>query len=587
MAGLRLRAVPFYKRRYTLLVSILFPLIVTATLLGLIVGVAAVNRQQNAAAGAVLGQGYWHTSGAQILDENNHPVRIAGINWFGFETNSFSPHGLDKRNYRDMLNQIKSLGYNTLRLPYSNQLFDQGSKPTGINYTINPDLQGLSGLQLMDKIVGYAGQVGLHVILDQHRLDAYAQSALWYTAAYPESRWLADWQMLARHYNDNPMVIGADLHNEPHAPACWGCGVPSLDWRQAAERAGDTILAINPHWLIFVEGVDCYGPGGSTSESECYGWGGNLQGVASYPVQLSVPHQLVYSVHDYPASVAAHSWFNASDYPRNLSQVWDTYWGYVYKQGIAPVWVGEFGSKLQTSSDREWFSQLIRYLGTGASGINWTFWCWNPDAGDTGGLLNNDWTTVNPAKQGPLSHIMFPLGGPASSATPAPAAKVAAHTPTPVASGTPLLQAYYKVGNPGATVTNQVMPVLELVNTGKTPINLADITIRYWYVLDGQQPESYWCDYAAVGCNTITGSFVSISPPRKGANSYLQISFTSGTLAPGANTGEIQNRFNKNDWSSFNQANDYSYNGSDTTFTPATTVTVYYQDKLVWGSEPG
>src|SRR5262249_9112342 len=30
------------------------------------------------------GTGYWHTSGRQILDSAGTPVRIAGINWFGF-----------------------------------------------------------------------------------------------------------------------------------------------------------------------------------------------------------------------------------------------------------------------------------------------------------------------------------------------------------------------------------------------------------------------------------------------------------------------------------------------------------------------
>ncbi|MFL6055650.1 MAG: cellulose binding domain-containing protein [Actinoallomurus sp.] len=31
------------------------------------------------------GGGYWHTSGRKILDSSGNPVRIAGINWFGFE----------------------------------------------------------------------------------------------------------------------------------------------------------------------------------------------------------------------------------------------------------------------------------------------------------------------------------------------------------------------------------------------------------------------------------------------------------------------------------------------------------------------
>src|SRR5258708_8557240 len=108
--------------------------------------------------------------------------------------------------------------------------------------------------------------------------------------------------MLAQRYANNPMVIGADLHNEPHAPACWGCGNATVDWRMAAETAGNAILAINPHWLIFVEGVDCYGPGGATT-GDCYLWGGNLEGVAQYPVQLNVPNQLLYSAHLFPPSV--------------------------------------------------------------------------------------------------------------------------------------------------------------------------------------------------------------------------------------------------------------------------------------------
>jgi endoglucanase len=140
-----------------------------------------------------------------------------------------------------MLDQIKNLHYNTIRLPYSNQLFDPGNKPNGINYALN---QGLSGLQLMDKIIGYASLIGLRIILDQHRPGVNAQSPLWYTSIYPESRWLADWTMLAGHYKDNPMVIGADLHNGPYSPACWGCGDSKIDWRLAAQRGGNAILRL-------------------------------------------------------------------------------------------------------------------------------------------------------------------------------------------------------------------------------------------------------------------------------------------------------------------------------------------------------
>lgn len=84
---------------------------------------------------AAAGGGYWHTDGRQILDSAGSPVRIAGINWFGFETTNQVAHGLWARNYQDMLNQIKSLDYNTIPMPYSDDIFKPGAAAAGIDYT--------------------------------------------------------------------------------------------------------------------------------------------------------------------------------------------------------------------------------------------------------------------------------------------------------------------------------------------------------------------------------------------------------------------------------------------------------------------
>src|SRR5437667_878009 len=202
---------PLWKRPHLIIGSLI--IIVLAVIVGILISLLPnLLPQQNT---TPIGQGYWHTNGSQLMDEQNRPVRIAGVNWFGFETSHYVVGGLNIRSYTNMLDQIKSLKYNTIRLPYSNQLFDPSSNPVGINYSLNPDLKGLSGLALMDKIVNSATSRGLHVILDQHRPDANAQSGLWYSSAYPESRWLSDWTMLATHYKDNQLVLGADLHNEP------------------------------------------------------------------------------------------------------------------------------------------------------------------------------------------------------------------------------------------------------------------------------------------------------------------------------------------------------------------------------------
>ncbi len=108
------------------------------------------------------GAGYWHTSGNKILDSNGTEVRIAGINWYGFETSNYLINGLWAQDYKTILNTIKSLGYNVIRMPFSNQMVETNPVPS--NYTTyangvpaNTALAGQTSLQDMDTIIAYAG----------------------------------------------------------------------------------------------------------------------------------------------------------------------------------------------------------------------------------------------------------------------------------------------------------------------------------------------------------------------------------------------------------------------------------------------
>src|ERR1700757_4783900 len=154
------------------------------------------------------GSGYWHTSGSQIVDSNDQKVRIAGINWYGFETTDQVVHGLWSQDYHTILKAIKNNGYNVIRLPYSNQMVESPVVPSSISFSngsgpINTDLKGLNSLEVMDKVIGAAGSLGLRVILDNHRSEAGNSaegSGLWYTNAYPESAWIRDWKTLVNRY---------------------------------------------------------------------------------------------------------------------------------------------------------------------------------------------------------------------------------------------------------------------------------------------------------------------------------------------------------------------------------------------------
>jgi len=274
-------------------------------------------------------------------------------------------------------------------------------------------------LQCLDKVIAYCGQIGLRIFLDRHsaNADGYLNENVWFISGdpyYTEQRWMDDWVMLASRYSGNPTVIGADLFNEPKRTATWGNSSPLTDWNKAAERCASAIQAANPNWLIIVEGVE-------QSGGQSYWWGGNLMGAAVLPITLNVPNKLVYSIHDYPASVSAQPWFSAGNYPQNLGGVWDAYWGYLFKSNTAPVLVGEFGSKLLTTSDQLWMDKLTDYmdgdfdlngtndLAPGNKGISWTMWCFNPNSGDTGGIVGDDWTTVDQTKLSYIQASMAPL----------------------------------------------------------------------------------------------------------------------------------------------------------------------------------
>jgi len=343
-------------------------------------------------------QGYY-TAGNKIYS-NGKEVMMSGVNWFGFETDTFCPHGLWARNYKDMMNQIKNSGFNSIRLPFSNEMFLKGKTSKGIDFNMNPELKGLNPLSIMDLIMNYAQKIGLKIILDRHRPDSKGQSSLWYSQSCSETQWVADLVMLAKRYKGNQALIGFDLHNEPHDDACWGCNNKYKDWKMAATLAGNAILKANPGILIVVEGIQVY-------QGNWYWWGGNLMGVKDSKIILDVPNKVVYSTHDYPNSVSWQAYFDQSNYPKNLDSIWDKFWGYIVKDKIAPVLIGEFGSKLIDSKDKAWFNTLINYIKVNK--LSYTFWSWNPNSGDTNGLLKDDWKTIDSNKLAALKSIQYPL----------------------------------------------------------------------------------------------------------------------------------------------------------------------------------
>jgi hypothetical protein len=148
------------------------------------------------------------------------------------------------------------------------------------------------------------------------------------------------------------------------------------------------------------------------------------------------------------------------------------------------------------------------------------------------------------------------------------------------------LRVRYRAGDTNAT-DNQIKPQFDVVNAGSSAVPLAELTLRYW-LTEGSTPQMFFCDYAKLGASSIVGRFGAPAAPRPGADRYLEVGFApaAGFVAAGADTGEIQARCQKADYSPYQEADDYSFDPAATAFADAPRVTLYRQGVLVWGVEP-
>ena len=203
---------------------ILRALLVLVALMLVAVGLAIAPPRAGRAEAA--GAGYWHTSGTAIVDSANQPVRIAGVNWFGFETANFAPHGLWTRDYRAMMDQMKATG-----LQHDPPAVLQPAVRRRQHAERHRLRRGRTPTCRADRPAdhGQDRRLRRHDRPADHPRPApagrrRASPSCGTRPSIPKRAGSRDWAMLARRYAGNPTVIGADLHNEPHGAACWGGG---------------------------------------------------------------------------------------------------------------------------------------------------------------------------------------------------------------------------------------------------------------------------------------------------------------------------------------------------------------------------
>lgn len=378
---------------------------------------------------APTGDDWLTTDGDRIVDMNGTEVWLTGCNWFGYNTGSNIFDGVWACNMREALESIADHGFNLLRIPISAELllqWSQGEYPqANFNHAYNPELESMNSLEIFDYALDILRANGVKVMLDIHSLPTDAMGhmlPLWYTDNFSEQDYLDALDWVSARYANNDTVIAFDLKNEPHGKASepehaiWNESEDQNNWRRVAQLAGNVILDNNPNALIMIEGIQIFpvNPASnnftSTNDEDYYNswWGGNLRAVEYYPIDFGTPErnaQIVYSPHDYGPAVYAQPWFEGGfTYESLYEDYWHDAWLYIDEDGIAPLLIGEWGG-FMTGDNLTWMTYMRQLIAE--YHLNHTFWCFNANSGDTGGLVLDDFVTWDSEKYAFVEEVLW------------------------------------------------------------------------------------------------------------------------------------------------------------------------------------
>ena len=377
----------------------------------------------------VQGDDWLTTDGDRIVDQNGTEVWLTGCNWFGYNTGSNLFDGVWACNMREALESIADHGFNLLRIPMSAELLLQWSNgeypEANYNHAYNPELESMNSLEIFDYALDILAANGVKVMIDIHSLPTDAMGhnlPLWYTDSMTVDDFYEALDWLSARYANNDTIIAYDLKNEPHGKASepdhaiWNDSEDANNWRYVAQTAGNIILDNNPHALIVIEGIQIYpidpvaNNFTSTNDEDYYNswWGGNLRAVADYPIDFGSPErnaQVVYSPHDYGPAVYAQPWFEGGfTYESLYEDYWHDAWLYIDEEQIAPLLIGEWGG-FMSGDNLTWMTYMRQLIAD--YHLNHTFWCFNANSGDTGGLVLDDFVTWDTEKYNFVREVLW------------------------------------------------------------------------------------------------------------------------------------------------------------------------------------
>ncbi len=249
---------------------------------------------------------------------------------------------------------IRRLGFNCVRVPFHYRVVENV-----------PYVYGAEGLFYLDKIVRWAREYKIWVILDLHAApgaqnhdwhsDSAGQARLWTKKAF-QVRVFALWEFLADRYQDEEWVAGYDLLNE----SVVGDSKPLNGFYKALIKR---IRAVDKNHILFIEGnrwatdIDCL----QEFDDDNYTLSIHSYEPAEFTFNL-VPHRI------YPYKEKGRACFKAA-LKEHLSR-----YAHLSQERRLPIFAGEFGVNYRGGNYGEgrWLADMLECFKE--FGFHWTYW---------------------------------------------------------------------------------------------------------------------------------------------------------------------------------------------------------------------
>jgi hypothetical protein len=301
--------------------------------------------------------GFVHAKGPILVDGHGKPLYLKGINlgnWFeqeGYMFNlkkgpnstreivAFTKELLGPEKAKEFwwkwredyitkadLDLIARSGFNSVRVPMDWRYFRSDDS---------------QGFQLIDRLLGWAKQDHIYVILDMHAApggqtgsnidNSWVYPWLW-QSPWAQKETIAVWRRIAARYANNPTVLGYDLLNEPipNYPRDYQF---NKDLEPMYRRIAAAIRSVDRHHVLILEGAQ---------------WATNFKAFGP-PFDPNT----VYELHKY--------WMKTTD-----ASTIQEYLDFRAKYHV-PLWCGETGEN--TNAWDEGFRKTLE-----ANNIGWAFW---------------------------------------------------------------------------------------------------------------------------------------------------------------------------------------------------------------------